>query len=30
MSNLNISQLFTVLFSVAIVAGFLCQWMLTY
>jgi len=30
MSNLNVPQLFTVLVSVAIVAGFLCHWMLTY
>lgn len=30
MSNLNFQQLFTMLFSVAIVAGFACHWMLTY
>ena len=30
MSNLNVQQLFTVLISVAIVAGFICQWMLTF
>lgn len=30
MSNLNVQQLFTALISVAIVAGFICQWMLTF
>ncbi len=30
MSNLNVQQLFTVLVSVAIVAGFVCHWMLTF
>ena len=30
MSNLNFQQLFTLLVSVAIVAGFLSHWLLTY
>ncbi len=30
MSNLNFQQLFTLLVSVAIVAGFLSHWVLTY
>lgn len=30
MSNLKIQQLFTLLLSAAIVAGFACHWMLTY
>ncbi len=30
MSNLSFQQLFTMLVSVAIVAGFACHWMLTY
>ena len=30
MSKLNIQQLFTLLISVAIVAGFLNHWMLTF